>query len=83
MGKSLTASLNAAAYRHHYKRLFYRVNLDQLVLKDDFFQIPGPTADLCFGRHWNAHIYRHTGRSSVDLQVSIKLLPIAYLGGVT
>ncbi len=64
-------------------KLFYQVNLDQLVPEDDFYRVLECTVDVSFVRRRTAHLYSHTGRPSVDPQVIIKLLLIAYLEGVT
>ena len=64
-------------------KFFYQVNLEQLVPEDDFYRALERVVDVSFVRRWTAHLYSHTGRPSVDPQVIIKLLLIAYLEGVT
>ena len=63
-------------------KFFYQVNLEQLVPEDDFHRVLEGAVDVSFVRRGTAHLYSHTGRPSVDPQVIVKLLLIAYLEGV-
>ncbi|MFQ5875329.1 MAG: transposase [Dehalococcoidia bacterium] len=64
-------------------KLFYHVTLEELVPQDDFYRILGRAVDLSFVRRRTADLYSYTGRPSVDPEVIIKLLLIAYLEGTT
>jgi len=64
-------------------KLFYQINLDELVPQDDFYRILERAVGLSFVRLRTAHLYSYTGRPSVDPEVIIKLLLIAYLEGTT
>lgn len=65
------------------ERMFYYVRMEDIVPENHLLRLIDRHIDLKFIRDKVKHLYSHTGRPSVDPEVSLRMLLIGYLYGIT
>ena len=65
------------------EKLFYSINIDELIPEDHLLRLIHKHVDLGFIRKKVTHLYSHTGRPSIDPESLLRMLLVGYLYGIT